>query len=330
MLKAGGAFLPLDLDYPAARLALMLGDAAPHVVLTSDALRDDLPADDETPRLVIDDPRFAAELDAGGDDPPPAPALELAHPAYVIYTSGSTGRPKGVVVTHSGLASLVATAVDRLGVGAGDHVAQFASMSFDVAVWDLCMSLLTGACLVVVPAERRVPGPPLLDYLRDHRISHMILPPSLVAALPEEAELPAGARLVVGAERVPPEIVERWSGRLQIVGAYGLTETTVNSTLWLADAGWSGDSVPIGRPDPNTSTYVLDEALAPCRRARSASCTSAATASRAATWVGRTSPPSASSPIRSGRRGRACTAPATSSAGGRTGASSSSGVPTSR
>ncbi|MGH2943712.1 MAG: AMP-binding protein, partial [Solirubrobacteraceae bacterium] len=209
VLKAGGAFLPLDLDYPAARLTLMLGDAAPHVVLTSDALRDDLPADDETPRLVIDDPRFAAELDAGGGDPPPAPALELAHPAYVIYTSGSTGRPKGVVVTHSGLASLVATAVDRLGVGEGDRVAQFASMSFDVAVWDLCMSLLNGACLVVVPAHRRVPGPPLLDYLRDQRISHMILPPSLVAALPDEAELPPGAHLVVGAERVPPEIVER-------------------------------------------------------------------------------------------------------------------------
>jgi amino acid adenylation domain-containing protein len=265
VLKAGGAFLPLDLDYPAARLALMLGDAAPHVVLTSDALGDDLPAGDETPRLVIDDPRFMAELDAAGDDPlsEPVPALALAHPAYVIYTSGSTGRPKGVVVTHSGLASLVATAVDRLGVRAGDRVAQFASMSFDVAVWDLCMSLLTGACLVVVPAQRRVPGPPLLDYLRDHRVSHMILPPSLVAALPEDAELPAGAHLVVGAERVPPEIVERWSARLQIVGAYGLTEATVNSTLWLAEPGWSGDSVPIGRPDPNTSTYVLDDALAP-------------------------------------------------------------------
>ncbi|MGH2943686.1 MAG: AMP-binding protein, partial [Solirubrobacteraceae bacterium] len=91
----------------------------------------------------------------------------------------------------------------------------------------------------------------------------MILPPSLVAALPDEAELPPGAHLVVGAERVPPEIVERWSDRLQVVGAYGLTETTVNSTLWLADAGWSGDSVPIGRPDPNTSTYVLDDALVP-------------------------------------------------------------------
>ena len=263
VLKAGGAFLPLDLDYPAARLALMLDDGAPRVVLTTDALGRDLPAVGETQRLVIDDPRVVADLDAAEDGPPPEPALALAHPAYVIYTSGSTGRPKGVVVTHGGLASLVATAVDRLGVEEGSNVAQFASTSFDVAVWDLCMSLLTGACLVVVPARRRVPGPLLLDYLRDRRVSHMILPPSLVAVLPEEAELPAGAHLVVGAERVPPEIVERWSDRLQVVGAYGLSEATVNSTLWLAPPGWSGKSVPIGRPDPNTSTYVLDDVLAP-------------------------------------------------------------------
>jgi amino acid adenylation domain-containing protein len=264
VLKAGGAFLALDLDYPPARLELMLADAAPHVVLTTGALAGQLPPCGAAEVLVLDDPRTAGAPPPPHDGGrPPAAELRLAHPAYVIYTSGSTGRPKGVVVTHSGLASLTATAVDRLGVGAGSRVAQFASMSFDVSVWDLCMSLLTGACLVVVPAQRRVPGAPLLDYLREQRISHMILPPSLVAVLPDDAELPAGARLVVGAERVPPEIVERWSSHLHVVGAYGLTETTVNSTLWLAEPGWRGDTVPIGRPDPNTATYVLDDALAP-------------------------------------------------------------------
>ncbi|GAA4701834.1 hypothetical protein GCM10023215_46050 [Pseudonocardia yuanmonensis] len=90
----------------------------------------------------------------------------------------------------------------------------------------------------------------------------MILPPSLVAALPTDARLPEGAVLVVGTETVPPEVLRRWTGPLRVVTAYGLTEATVNSTLWTAEPGWSGPA-PIGRPDPNTHAYVLDDELRP-------------------------------------------------------------------
>ncbi|KOU49178.1 hypothetical protein ADK55_19100, partial [Streptomyces sp. WM4235] len=92
--------------------------------------------------------------------------------------------------------------------------------------------------------------------------THMILPPSLVSALPPECELPEGSVLVVGTEAVPGELIARWAGRVRIVVAYGLTEATVNSTLWSADPSRPGPA-PIGRPDPNTRTYVLDSALRP-------------------------------------------------------------------
>ncbi len=190
-------------------------------------------------------------------------ALRLLNAAYVIYTSGSTGRPKGVVVSHAGVSSLVATATDRLGVGPDSRVLQFASLSFDVAFWELSMALASGARLVIVPAERRVAGAPLAEYARDHAVTHLVLPPSLLAVFPEDCELPADATLVVGSEKVLPELVARWSKGRRFFDAYGPTEATVNSTLWEASPGWDSEVAPIGRPDPNTRVYVLDGGLHP-------------------------------------------------------------------
>ncbi|MFF1925665.1 amino acid adenylation domain-containing protein [Streptomyces sp. NPDC058221] len=260
VMKAGAAYLPLDADHPRDRTAYMLSDAGAGTVLTVRELAGLLPESDAS-RILLDDPATAAALAAlDGTDPGTPVALDQA--AYVIYTSGSTGRPKGVVVTHDGVGSLVATATDRIGVTAASRVVQFASAGFDVTVWDLVMSLCVGGRIIVVPAERRVAGPALTDYIAQHRATHMILPPSLVSALPQDCELPEGAVLVVGTEAVPIELIARWTGRLQVVVAYGLTEASVNSTLWTARSGRPGPA-PIGRPDPNTRTYVLDSALRP-------------------------------------------------------------------
>ncbi|MER5264568.1 amino acid adenylation domain-containing protein [Actinosynnema sp. NPDC002837] len=239
VMKAGAGYLPLDLDHPRDRVDYMVADAGARLVITPET-RFDLPADGSDLGLDI--------------------ALDQA--AYVIYTSGSTGRPKGVVVTHEGIGSLIATAVDRIGITPDSRVVQFASVGFDVAVWDLCMSLGVGGRAVVVPSHRRVAGGELTSYIAAHEATHMILPPSLVAALPPECELPEGAVLVVGTETVPTELIARWARRLRVVAAYGLTEATVNSTLWAAQPDWTGP-VPIGVPDPNTRCYVLDSALRP-------------------------------------------------------------------
>ncbi|MFG3506480.1 amino acid adenylation domain-containing protein [Streptomyces sp. NPDC047821] len=261
VMKAGAAYLPLDADHPQDRIAYMLDDAGARTLVTTSELSAGLPAAPAVERVLLDDPAVTAEC-AALDPADPAVPVALDQAAYVIYTSGSTGRPKGVVVSHDGVGSLIATATDRIGITADSRVVQFASVGFDVTVWDLIMSLCVGGRIIVVPTERRVAGPALTDYIARHRATHMILPPSLVSALPQECELPDGAVLIVGTEAVPSELIARWAGRLQVVVAYGLTEATVNSTLWIADAGRPGPA-PIGRPDPNTRAYVLDSALRP-------------------------------------------------------------------
>ncbi|MFT7866116.1 MULTISPECIES: non-ribosomal peptide synthetase [Amycolatopsis] len=253
VLKAGAAYLPLDQDYPAERIAFMVADARPVCVVTTRALADRFDGD----VLLLDDVSWDPAAD-------PAAAIVPANAAYVIYTSGSTGRPKGVVVSHAGVAKLVATQSERFGVGPHSRVLQFASPSFDVAFWDLCLGLLSGGRLVIVPAERRVPGPELAEYAHAHGVDFMILPPALLAEFPEDCDLPRDSVLLAGTERVSPELVRRWAPGRRMFNAYGPTEATTNSTLGLCDPEIApGSAVPIGVPDPGTRAYVLDAHLAP-------------------------------------------------------------------
>ncbi|MGW2248538.1 amino acid adenylation domain-containing protein, partial [Streptomyces hirsutus] len=232
-LKAGAAYLPVDPAYPAARIAFMLDDARPTV--------------------VVDDPALVAGA-AGLPETDPGVAVDARHPAYVIYTSGSTGRPKGVVVSHAGVSGLVAAQVDRLGVAPGSRVLQFASPSFDASFWDLCGAVLTGAALVLAPSDSP------LEALTDRRlgVTHVTLPPSALAAV-DGADLTA-TTLVVAGEACAPELVARWAAGRRMINAYGPTETTVCATM--SDPLSPGPGAPpIGRPVAGFRVYVLDERL---------------------------------------------------------------------
>ncbi|MHA6794020.1 non-ribosomal peptide synthetase [Pseudonocardia bannensis] len=257
VLKLGAAWLPLDLNHPTDRIAYMLGDSGARTLVATPAEARRIPEMDGLSRVLVPD----AGLTPAQRRVRPRPS-GLDHAAYVIYTSGSTGRPKGVVVPHEGIASLAATAVDRMGVEADSRILQFASVGFDVAAFELTMSLTLGARLVILPDDSRVAGPALTGFLHEQGITHAILPPSLVAALPPDCVIPDGTTVLVGTETVPPDLIGRWAQRLDLFAAYGLTEATVNSTLWRAEPGWRA-AVPIGRPDPNTTAYVLDERLRP-------------------------------------------------------------------
>ncbi|OLL72720.1 Siderophore biosynthesis non-ribosomal peptide synthetase [Pseudonocardia sp. Ae168_Ps1] len=258
ILRSGAAYLPVDPDQPSARTGLVLDDARPALLLSTREVAADLPGD--LPAVLLDDDADRAEIAAA---PPVAPPVtDVRSAAYVIHTSGSTGRPKGVVLTHAGVAQLVATQTERLGVGASDRVLGFASTGFDVAFWELCMALLSGGRLVLVPSELRLPGAELADYARDHGVTVMALPPALLAALPPDVDLPR-ATLLAGTERVSPELVARWGRGRRMVNAYGPTEATVNSTLGECDPARTGTTVPIGVPDPMTTVHVLGPDLRP-------------------------------------------------------------------
>jgi amino acid adenylation domain-containing protein len=250
-LKAGAAYLPVDPEYPADRRSFMLADARPAVTLTRLVDVAHLPSTDLAPAERL------------------GPLLP-DHPAYVIYTSGSTGRPKAVVMPGGALVNLVAWHRSTLPPG---RVAQFASLSFDVAAHEILATTMGGGTLVL-PGEEVRPDPELLRrWLARHRVAELHAPNLVLEAVCEAANaagdrLPDLRFLVQGGEALVPSpaIREFCQGRpgRQLHNHYGPTETHLATTHVLAGdaSGWPADP-PIGAPIRNTRAYVLDPFLQP-------------------------------------------------------------------
>ena len=274
VLKAGGAYLPVDPGYPADRISYLLTDAAPVLVLTDHASASEvtgagLPA---LPVLVLDDPALVDGL-AGLDgmdvtDAERPAALVPAHPAYVIYTSGSTGRPKGVAVPHGGVVNRLAWMQGEYGLGAGDRVLQKTPFGFDVSVWEFFWPLTQGAVLVVArPGGHRDPGY-LAEVIVRERITVTHFVPSMLRVFLSGPAAGActGLRVVFcSGEALSPGLRDEFAGLLDVPlhNLYGPTEASVDVTAWPCRAGADGAMVPIGRPMWNTQVYVLDERLRP-------------------------------------------------------------------
>lgn len=251
VLKAGGAWLPLDPSYPADRLAYMFEDSGARLVLTHSGMV--LPSNAKRIDLDQDWPH-----DARDDNPE---CLNLPHHlAYVIYTSGSTGKPKGVLVEHAGLVNLTEDKIRVCDVRPGDCVLQFFSFSFDACIPELVMSLGAGASLLLLPADEALPGPALAGHMARQGVTHMTITPSALLALPE-AEFPALRMVLVGGEAPQPDLIERWSRGRLFINAYGPTETTVNASMTHCGNGNPMDAVLL--PSANKQLYVLDANMEP-------------------------------------------------------------------
>ncbi|MER0246461.1 amino acid adenylation domain-containing protein, partial [Streptomyces sp. HSW2009] len=259
--RAGAAHLPVDPDYPSQRIAYMLTDAAPTLVLTTAGLAPRLAATDATV-LHLADLTGPAAPPTDPDAPPTRALLDTATPrdaAYVIYTSGSTGRPKGVVIEHHGLAALAAAQADRLAIDPESRVLALASPSFDASVMETLMALATGATLVV-PPPGPLAGELLGEALAHHRITHALIPPTALTGL-EPTGLDHLRTLVVGGEACPAELVARWAPERRMVNAYGPTEATACVTMSSPLTGAA--TPPIGSPLPGVTAHVLDPLLRP-------------------------------------------------------------------
>ncbi|PYS22429.1 MAG: hypothetical protein DMF72_13420 [Acidobacteria bacterium] len=260
IMKAGGAFLPLDPKYPIDRIRFLLNDAQPRALITRENLADQLDGG-AWDIINIDVDRFAACSSE-------APIVEIVKTqlAYVIYTSGSTGEPKGVEVTHEGLLNLIFWHRTAFDVASRDRASHLAGVGFDASVWEVWPYLTAGACLYLPDEETRLSPSLLRDWIVENQVTISFLPTALAEALmildwPDETAL---RFLLTGADTL-----HRYPGDhlpFTVVNNYGPTECTVVATSGCINSTDVSDRLPtIGRPIDNVDIYILDENRAPVR-----------------------------------------------------------------
>ncbi|MCG1042450.1 amino acid adenylation domain-containing protein [Mycetohabitans sp. B8] len=252
ILKAGGAYVPLDPAYPGERLAYILSDAAPAMVLA-----------DATGRAALGDAALASRtvldpnaLPALPDTNPSVAKLTARHLAYVIYTSGSTGTPKGVMVEHRSVANLCAWHNRTFGVQSGCRSALTAGMAFDASAWELWPSLIGGGTLFIPSQAVCKEVPALLQWWQQQPLDVTFLVTPLAEMALADQRTPAELRYLLTGGECFPQLTQPLPAELTLVNQYGPTETTVVATSGQLSAE---DTLPhIGRPIANTRIYLLD------------------------------------------------------------------------
>ncbi|MBD9725901.1 non-ribosomal peptide synthetase [Streptomyces caniscabiei] len=273
ILKAGAAYLPLDVKHPQDRLKYILSDAGATFILVS---RDrGAPPSDRVPFAVVEE-----VLDASTDAMPRPTDADLSALAYILYTSGTTGRPKGVCVDHGNLVHTLQAVAECYGLVPDDRVLQFSALTFDVAAEELFATLIQGATVVLRDAGPMPDVGELMSLVEQHGVSVLNLPASYwhewVSVLPEypPSRYDRLRLVVVGSEAVDAGKLATWQAaapaHVRWLNAYGPTETTITATVYEPHAPSSvpahrpsGGVVPIGRPLPGVRAYVLDASLNP-------------------------------------------------------------------
>jgi epothilone synthetase B len=269
VLKAGGAFVPLDPAYPPERLRFMVADARMPLVVTTRACAGNLPQGQA--ELV-----YLEDLAEDGDDiADPTSAVQPHHLACCLYTSGSTGQPKGVMIEHQALVNHCASVQAIYRYTPADRVLLFASLNYVAALEQLFAPLLAGATVVLrepalwsaieFPAKVKEYGLTVVDLPPGYwhsLLASWVQTPALVGNLPLRM-------VILGGDVTTPELVHLWHqtplGAVRFLNAYGMTETPVTATLFEIppDPERRWERVPIGRPTPNRTAYVLDGRLQP-------------------------------------------------------------------
>ena len=259
VMKAGGAYLPVDPALPPERQALMLDDAQPTVLITETLLQPDLPPV-KAPIFVIDQERAGLQSENGEDV---AGRMSGKNLAYVMYTSGSTGVPKGVEIPHDALVNFLASMQERPGLTARDVLVAVTTFSFDIAGLEIFLPLVTGAKLIFLSRDDAADGFRVLHHLTFHNATVLQATPSTWRML-IDAKWPGNPKLkmLCGGEALPRELANQLLAKGgELWNMYGPTETTI----WSAAALVTNDSSPIniGQPIANTQLHILDPHLQP-------------------------------------------------------------------
>ncbi len=261
ILKAGGAFLPIDPTYPEERIKHMIEDSGTDILISIEKISKNYKFyKGKIINLDSSKELINAEENTNLDN--------ITYPenlAYIIYTSGSTGLPKGTMLSHKGLLNLSLAQKDAFGISGKSKILQFSSYSFDASVWEFVMALLNGASLSLVGQDIVKLGSSLKKVMEVLNITTVTLPPSVLKVIPFEEDKSNLAELetiIVAGESCPPELVNKWSKDRKFVNAYGPTETTVCASMHICNGEYS-TVPPIGKPIYNFKLYILDDNLLP-------------------------------------------------------------------
>ncbi len=255
VLKAGCAFLPIDVSLPKERIKFMLHNSGAKIILTRikegiifEGFNGRVINLDEEEKKVADQPDINNSIET-----------DSQNLAYLIYTSGSTGLPKGTMLSHKGLCNLAQVQIREFNLCPGKNILQFASLSFDASVWEIIMTFLSASTLCVAAKEITTNLNELVKVLQNEKITTITLPPTILAVLPKE-NLPDLKTIITAGEAVHLDLVKVWGRGRQFFNAYGPTEITVCASMFLCSENINSNP-PIGKPISNFKLYVLDEKL---------------------------------------------------------------------
>jgi amino acid adenylation domain-containing protein len=265
VMKAGGAYVPLDPSYPQERLAFMLEDSRPQVLLTQEHLSYTLPEREGMRMLLLD--RDWEEV-ARESAEPTGVGVSNDGLAYCIYTSGSTGRPKGVLISHRGICNRLLWMQSAFPLTASDRLLQKTPYSFDASVWELFVPLMSGAALVMARPGGHQDSAYLVRAVAEQKITVLQLVPSMLQVVLGErgiGECDSLRRVYCGGEVLPASLQERFHASLgaELHNLYGPTEVSIDATHWTCARGDERRAVPIGRPLSNVQVYLLDADMNP-------------------------------------------------------------------
>ncbi|MDJ0728707.1 MAG: amino acid adenylation domain-containing protein [Crocosphaera sp.] len=254
VLKAGAAYVPIDPNYPDARIKILLEDSGILLLLTQKFLKDKSNFSQlEKFEQVISLDEFDFESYSSNNLNLKIQSNNLA---YIIYTSGSTGKPKGVMIEHQSLVNLSLNWGKLFDIHSQSCLLQFGSFSFDLSIGEIATNLIHGACLYLANKDTLLPTQTLVEFLESNKITHSFLSPSVLSVLPK-ATLSYLRNITVGGEACSAEVVEKWANKRHLFNCYGPTETTVTATVSLCQV--NGKNPPIGKPIDNIRVYILDD-----------------------------------------------------------------------
>jgi amino acid adenylation domain-containing protein/non-ribosomal peptide synthase protein (TIGR01720 family) len=264
ILKAGGAYMPLDFAYPKKRLAFMIEEARPAVLITNSDMLERLP-DHKAQVICVDacEVSLSAEATENLRDAPVADNL-----AYLIYTSGSTGKPKGVMNIHRGIANRLLWMQDAYRLDTDDRVLQKTPFSFDVSVWEFFWPLMTGAALIIALPEGHKDSAYIKSLIDEEQVTVLHFVPSMLDLFISEPDIErclSLRKVLCSGETLPAQLQSRFHERVEaeLHNLYGPTEAAVDVTFWKCKRGDESRVVPIGRPIANTQIFLLANDLQP-------------------------------------------------------------------